>query len=549
MKKVVRAILALAMLMSVMAVMAFAEGEKVTVTFDENNGTEPYSIEVEKGEVLHELPMPDTDEDHVSTGWYCNKEATERFDITEPITENITIYAGWHAPMQFTDVKDTDEFYDAIRYVFYTDIMKGISDTAFGPDDSLTRAMLVTILYRYEGEPAFMNDLVFTDVERGSYYEKAVVWANGKGIVNGVSAEEFAPDKNITREQLAAILYRYAVYKEIPIEEASADTNTLSFDDIMDISEYARPAVHCCLATDVLLPRGMKIEPTADATRAETAQAIRAIGNIFVEAPLSYEELAGSYDDSVSQRAGLLAEAAEDGLGITVYWGNSASEAVKWTMKASYAEDGTLAYTDCKKSVLKMNEDGHETEDVVYENGTGYFSTFGGVLYWNGAADEECTLCVFEKFPVEDPTIIGMPNPMVEVTKEELEKQLGFSFGVPEGATDVCYYIIAGELGEMLFTLDGLEYTARIKPADAYEDISGLYFNWDVTDDCKIGGREGKSMRYIGGETELTEDLCLWYDAAPGLMYSLATHSSDLSGFDITAIAAKVFVPVQGEAK
>lgn len=549
MKKILSIILAVTMVLCAVSMASFAEGETVKVTFDENNGAAPYSIEVNKGEVLHELPSAEGDGTLVATGWYSDKEATKTFDITQPVTEDITVYAGWHTPMAFTDVKEDDEFYTAICNVFYKDIMQGISETEFGPGDFLTRAMLVTILYRYEGEPAFMNDLVFTDVEKDSYYEKAVVWANGKGIVSGVSETEFDPDSNITREQLAAILYRYAVYKEIPIEEASADTNTLSYDDIMEISEYARPAVHCCLATSVLCPRGTRIAATEPATRAEAANAITNIGTVTAPqyAQPSYEELAGSYQDSVSGRAGLTATADENGLALVIYWGNSASEAVEWKMDARFTEDGTLGYTNCTSKILTMNPDGHETEKLLYENGEGYFTVSGGALVWNGAADENCKECVFEKFP--DEPAVGMPNPMVEVTEDEFKATLGMELGVPEGAANVKYYVIGNELGEMMFMLDGMEYTARIKAAAEFEDISGMYFEWTSEDDCKVKERAGKVMRNISEEENLTDDLCLWFDAAPGIMYSLATYGSDLSGFDIIAIAEKVFVPMQGEAE
>ena len=546
MKKILSSLVSLAMLAGSTLPSAFA-ADTVKVTFDENNGTEPYSIEVEKGEILHELPAPDVDATHVATGWYSDKEATEVFDITQPVTEDITIYAGWHAPMQFTDIDESNPFYDAVCNVYFTDVMNGISETEFAPDATLTRAMLVTILYRYEGEPAFMNDLVFNDVEEGSYYEKAVVWANGKGIVNGVSETEFAPSQNITREQLAAIMYRYAKYKEIPIDKASEDTNTLSYDDFMDIAEYASAAVHSCLATGVLISRGTKIEPASDATRAEAAQAISAIGTIFVDEPLSYAELAGSYSDGVSQRGTLVAQATDNGLNITVLWGNSAFETMQWTMNASYAENGTLAYTDCVEKVITTDANGKETEKIDYENGSGFFSVSHGALYWNGAENENCSKLFFEKNPIEP--AIGIPNPMVEVTSEEFSQKLGFHLGVPEGAKNVQYYIIGSELGEMMFMLDGMEYTARIKAADEYEDISGMYFDRTTTDDCNIKGRPGKVMRYISKEENSMDDVCLWYDEAPGIMYSLATYDTDLFGFDITAIADRVFVPMQSDAE
>ena len=183
--------------------------------------------------------------------------------------------------VQFEDVKNTDDFYQAVSYLYDRGVMNGVSDKIFAPDDTLTRAMLVATLYRLEGTPAFMNDLVFEDVEKDSYYEKAVIWANGKGIVKGASDTEFAPNDNITREQLAAIIYRYAQYKEIDLDKLSEDTNTLSYDDIFDTEDYAKTAMHCCLACEILGEREPgKVMPLADATRAEAAEALYKIDSI-----------------------------------------------------------------------------------------------------------------------------------------------------------------------------------------------------------------------------------------------------------------------------
>lgn len=309
-------------------------------------------------------------------------------------------------PLPFTDVNEDTDFLDAIQFVYDGGVMIGTSDTEFSPTEPLTRAMLVTILYRYEGEPAFMNDLVFDDVVPGSYYEKAVVWAQGKGIVNGVELTKFAPNDNITREQLSAILFRYANYKELPIVEASADTNTLSFNDFMNISEYASPAVHCCLATGILTPRGMDILPRADATRAEAAQGIYGLANLVSgEAPaqLSYADLAGEYQDSFSGRAALIACEGENDLQIVIWWANSAFEYVQWTMTAAYGEDGTLSYQDCEKALITTDENGVETTEplALDVEKSGYFSLCDGVLMWDGAAEENCQSCTFEKVAAE----------------------------------------------------------------------------------------------------------------------------------------------------
>ena len=144
---------------------------------------------------------------------------------------------------------------------------------------------------------------------------------------------------------------------------------------------------------------------------------------------------------------------------------------------------------------------------------------------------------------------VGMANPWREVTAEELLQTLGFGFGIPEGAENVSYAIIEDEgLAEMRFTWYDMDYTARMKAAVEFEDISGLYYDsWDYEDDCTVGYCEGKVMR--AHDDEGMVDLCLWYDVVPGIMYSVSAAGADLDGFDILAAAEALFVPVQGDAE
>ncbi len=100
-----------------------------------------------------------------------------------------------------------------MKYVVENKLMNGVTETQFAPNDTLTRAMLVTVLYRNEGEPAVSKSLPFADIGMSAYYTNAVIWAKQNGIVNGVNESEFEPDTKITREQIAAIMHRYAKYK------------------------------------------------------------------------------------------------------------------------------------------------------------------------------------------------------------------------------------------------------------------------------------------------------------------------------------------------
>ena len=148
-------------------------------------------------------------------------------------------------------------------------IIKGISDTEFAPEENLTRGMLVTILYRSEGEPATNRSIPFADVDMGAYYANAVVWAQQNGIVKGISETEFAPDMNVTREQLATIMFRYAQFKSM---EAITTEENLHFADASDVAEWAITSMNWGVGKNYVFSRTEgEINPREAATRAEIA--------------------------------------------------------------------------------------------------------------------------------------------------------------------------------------------------------------------------------------------------------------------------------------
>ena len=114
---------------------------------------------------------------------------------------------------QFNDVRKTDWFYESVQYVCAHSIMNGSGANSFAPQEKTTRGMVVTMLYRYEGSPQVSAQCPFQDVAEGKYYRDAVIWAAENQIVSGLGENRFGPDEAVTREQLAAILYRYANYK------------------------------------------------------------------------------------------------------------------------------------------------------------------------------------------------------------------------------------------------------------------------------------------------------------------------------------------------
>ena len=168
----------------------------------------------------------------------------------------------------FTDVADSAWFADAVQYVYENGMMNGVSATLFGPDMTTNRAMIVTILHRLEGEPtAEASD--FTDVADGMYYADAIDWAAANGIVNGVSETRFAPNDPITREQMAAILYRYAQFKGYDVT-ASADLS--AFADASQISAYAAAAMQWANGAGLITGvTDTTLNPQGSATRAQVA--------------------------------------------------------------------------------------------------------------------------------------------------------------------------------------------------------------------------------------------------------------------------------------
>ena len=169
--------------------------------------------------------------------------------------------------LPFVDVNVNDWFYNDVVYVYVNGLMNGTSATTFDPYGITTRGQIVTILWRLEGQPAVSGACPFTDVAVGSYYETAITWAAANGIVTGYDATTFGPDDQITREQMAAILYRYAMGKQLA---SPALVNNLAvFTDADKISAYAVEAMNWAVGQGLINGMG-------DGTVAPQGQAIRA---------------------------------------------------------------------------------------------------------------------------------------------------------------------------------------------------------------------------------------------------------------------------------
>lgn len=212
-----------------------------------------------------------TDEDGQRLKLTENRDGTYSFTMPNGAANVYARFSGSGLP--FADIPSGSWYYDDVAYVYDTGLMTGLTATAFGPNLSTTRGMIVTILWRMENEPAAKHGCPFADVRRGSYYEQAIAWASENGIVTGFDSSTFAPDRAITREQLAAILFRFAAYRGM--DAVTLRENLSSFQDQAAISAYAVSALNWAVGEGLMQGTGDKLEPTGNATRAQVAAMLR----------------------------------------------------------------------------------------------------------------------------------------------------------------------------------------------------------------------------------------------------------------------------------
>lgn len=237
----------------------------------EKGATITITLSPDKGYKLDKLTVTDGSGKTVSTV----KKSDTVYTFTMPasaVKVGVSYVKATETPSKtkFNDVSANDWFASAVDYVTGKGMMNGTADNTFSPKANTTRGMVVTVLYRLENQPS-TSAASFTDVASGAYYANAVAWANANGIVSGYGSGKFGPNDKVTREQLAAILYRYAQYKKYDVS-VGEDTNILSYDDAQSISTYAIPAIQwACGAGVVTGKSGSKLDPKGNATRAEVA--------------------------------------------------------------------------------------------------------------------------------------------------------------------------------------------------------------------------------------------------------------------------------------
>ena len=179
----------------------------------------------------------------------------------------------------FTDVKEADWFYSDVLAMYRAGVIKGMTETTFEPEANVTRAQFITMLYRLDGENKVEGGTnSFTDLQKDAYYTDAINWGVKAGITNGVSKTEFAPDEDITREQIATMLFRYATYAKKADLDKKVDL-AAKFKDAAKVSDYAKEALQWAAAVEVVRGDDVgTIRPQDNATRAEAAALMVRVG-------------------------------------------------------------------------------------------------------------------------------------------------------------------------------------------------------------------------------------------------------------------------------
>ena len=246
-----------------------------TLRFETGGGSDIPSVQGTYNTYIDLTKYVPTWRGHAFIGWYSERSLTNKVSGVCP-TKDMTVYAGWRVDENpgtgvnpFTDISEKDWFYGDVMFVYENGLMLGTSKTLFSPHETAMRGMMATILWRMEGSPVPKGKNSFTDVEAGKWYADAITWTAENGIFAGYGKDKFGPDDPITREQLAAIFYRYADYKGYDLT-VKGDLD--KFKDADKITDYAKTAMQWAVGSGLVKGKsGNLLDPQGTATRAEIA--------------------------------------------------------------------------------------------------------------------------------------------------------------------------------------------------------------------------------------------------------------------------------------
>ena len=246
-----------------------------TLRFETGGGSDIPSVQGTYNTYIDLTKYVPTWRGHAFIGWYSERSLTNKVSGV-CLTKDMTVYAGWRMDENpgtgvnpFTDISEKDWFYGDVMFVYENGLMLGTSKTLFSPHGTAMRGMMATILWRMEGSPVPKGKNSFTDVEAGKWYADAITWTTENGIFAGYGKDKFFPDDPITREQLAAIFYRYADYKGYDLT-VKGDLD--KFKDADKITDYAKTAMQWAVGSGLEKGKsGNLLDPQGTATRAEIA--------------------------------------------------------------------------------------------------------------------------------------------------------------------------------------------------------------------------------------------------------------------------------------
>ena len=246
-----------------------------TLRFETGGGSDIPSVRETYNAYIDLTQYVPTWRGHTFIGWYSERGLINKVSGVY-LTKDMTVYAGWRVDENpntganpFTDVSEKDWFYGDVMFVYENGLMLGTSKTLFSPHRTATRGMMATILWRMEGSPVPKGKNSFTDVEAGKWYADAITWTAENSIFAGYGKDKFGPDDPITREQLAAIFYRYTDYKGYDL---TVKGNLDKFKDADKITDYAKTAMQWAVGSGLVKGKsGNLLDPQGTATRAEIA--------------------------------------------------------------------------------------------------------------------------------------------------------------------------------------------------------------------------------------------------------------------------------------
>ena len=246
-----------------------------TLRFETGGGSDIPSVRETYNAYIDLTQYVPTWRGHTFIGWYSERGLINKVSGVY-LTRDMTVYAGWRVDENpntganpFTDVSEKDWFYGDVMFVYENGLMLGASKALFSAHGTATRGMMATILWRMEGSPVPKGKNSFTDVEAGKWYADAITWTAENSIFAGYGKDKFGPDDPITREQLAAIFYRYADYKGYDL---TIKGNPDKFKDADKITDYAKTAMQWAVGSVLVKGKsGNLLDPQGTATRAEIA--------------------------------------------------------------------------------------------------------------------------------------------------------------------------------------------------------------------------------------------------------------------------------------